>query len=58
MAQAQALRGKACSYQPDIVGPIIPEFATAPHFLPIVLAAGVITVKEKAGVKFACNCRG
>jgi uncharacterized protein YecT (DUF1311 family) len=53
MAQARALVGKTCSYQPDIVGPVIPGFETVPHFLPVTLAGGVTVVREKDGARLA-----
>ena len=51
--QAHALVGKPCSYQPNIVGPVIAGFEAAPHFLPVILAAGVTVVRQKEGVLFA-----
>jgi uncharacterized protein YecT (DUF1311 family) len=53
MAQARDLVGKACSYQPNLVGPVIPGFAAAPRFLPVILAGGVTVVRAKDGVRFA-----
>ncbi len=53
LAQARALVGQPCSYQPNVVGPVIPGFAPAPRFLPVILAGGVTTVREKDGVRFA-----
>ncbi len=52
LAQAQALVGKACSYQPALVGAVIPGFSPAARFLDIISAAGTATVREKDGARF------
>lgn len=53
LAQARALVGQGCSYQPDVVGAVIPGFTRAARFLDVILAAGTTTVREKDGVRFA-----
>jgi len=53
LKQAQSLIGKACSYQPNVVGAVIPGFSKAPRFLDVIFAAGVATVREKEGTRFA-----
>jgi uncharacterized protein len=53
LAQAQALVGTPCSYQKNVVGPVIPGFAPAARFLPVILAGGVTVVREKEGTRFA-----
>jgi uncharacterized protein YecT (DUF1311 family) len=52
-AQAQALVGKSCEYQKDVVGPIIPGFRKVPRFLPVTLASGVTVVRESGTTRFA-----
>ena len=53
LAQAQALVGRPCSYQKNVVGPVIPGFVPAARFLPVILAGGVTVVREKDGIRFA-----
>lgn len=53
LAEAQALVGTPCSYQKNVVGPVIPGFATAARFLPVILAGGVTVVRQKDGRRFA-----
>ena len=53
LEQARALIGKSCTYQPDVVGPVIPGFKPAPRFLPVILAGGVTVVREKGLARFA-----
>jgi hypothetical protein len=53
MAEAQALVGKACSYRPNVAGPVIPGFQIAPGFLPVISTIGVTVVREKDGTRFA-----
>lgn len=53
LAEARALVSQACSYRPEIAGPIIPGFAPAARFHPVILAGGVTVVREKDGVRFA-----
>jgi hypothetical protein len=53
LAEAQALVGKACTPQPNIVGAAVPGFHAVPHFLPVILAGGVTVVREKDGTRFA-----
>ena len=53
LAEAQAAVGKACSYQPNVTGPVIPGFTPAARFLPVILQNGVTVVREKDGVRFA-----
>lgn len=52
MARAQALVGHACSYQPNVAGPIIPAFAQSPGYLPVILPHSTAVVREKDGTRF------
>jgi hypothetical protein len=53
LSQARALVGTPCSYEHNVAGPIIPGFAPAARFLPVILAGGVTVVREKDGARFA-----
>lgn len=53
MQEAQSLMGKACSYQADVAGPVIPGFSRAARFLPVISSGGVTVVDEKGGWRFA-----
>jgi uncharacterized protein YecT (DUF1311 family) len=53
LKQAQSLIGKSCSYQPNVAGAVIPGFTKAQRFLDVIFAAGVATVREKQGTRFA-----
>jgi uncharacterized protein YecT (DUF1311 family) len=53
LAQARALVGTACSYQPGVAGPVIPGFPKAARFQPVILAGGTTVVREKDGARFA-----
>jgi len=53
MALARAQLGKPCSYQPNVAGAVIPGFPKTARFLDVILAAGTVTVREKAGTRLA-----